>query len=147
MEFGIFTHVDLLPDLERELRSAHADGISSFWITQGFGHDALTVIGALGRDLPGMRIGTAVIPVQPRHAMVLAQQALTTNQLIGGNLVVGLGPSHPSVVEPCWGLSYDKPARYVREYLEARNKDGKVSWQVPEKFQASSAQISSFPKI
>ena len=121
MKIGIFTHVDLLPDIARELRSAHEDGIDSFWITQGFGHDALNVISAYGRDLPGLRIGTAVIPVYPRHPMALAQQALTANQIIGGNLVVGLGPSHPSVVEPCWGMSYDKPARYMREYLEAFN--------------------------
>jgi F420-dependent oxidoreductase-like protein len=119
MQIGIFTHTTLLDDIQRELASAHADGISSFWITQGFGHDALSVIGAYGQGLPEMRIGTAVVPVYARHPMVLAQQALTVNHIIGGNLVVGLGSSHPSVVEPCWGLSYDKPARYMREFLEA----------------------------
>jgi F420-dependent oxidoreductase-like protein len=119
VQIGIFAHTSLLPDIERDLRSAHDDGVDSFWISQGFGHDALSVIAAFARELPDMRVGTAVIPVYPRHPMALAQQALTVNHLTGGNLVVGLGSSHPSVVEPCWGMSYERPARYMREYLEA----------------------------
>ncbi|MFV2010841.1 MULTISPECIES: TIGR03564 family F420-dependent LLM class oxidoreductase [unclassified Micromonospora] len=119
MDYGIFSHIERLDDLERDLRAADADGIASYWLTQGFGHDALTVIGAYGRQLSRLRIGTAVVPVYPRHPMALAQQALTTNMLLGGRLVLGVGPSHPQVVEPCWGMSYERPARYMREYLTA----------------------------
>jgi 5,10-methylenetetrahydromethanopterin reductase len=119
MQIGIFTDVHLLPDIQREIAEAQADGVDSFWITQGFGHDALGVISAFGAGLSGMRIGTAVVPVYPRHPMVLAQQALTTSQIIGGNLVLGIGSSHPSVVGPCWGMSYDRPARYMDEYVDA----------------------------
>ena len=119
MELGVFGHIADLDDLAADLRAAEADGLHSYWLTQGFGHDALTAIAVAAGGLQRLRVGTAVVPVQPRHPMVLAQQALTTNQVLGGRLVVGLGPSHPQVVEPCWGLSYERPARYVREYLEA----------------------------
>ncbi|MER5458012.1 TIGR03564 family F420-dependent LLM class oxidoreductase [Micromonospora sp. NPDC002389] len=121
MEYGIFSHIEQIDEIEQLLHGAEADGIASVWLTQGFGHDALTVIGAVGRGLSRLRIGTAVVPVYPRHAMALAQQALTTNMLIGGRLVLGVGPSHPQVVEPCWGMSYARPARYMREYLTALN--------------------------
>ncbi|TDC64606.1 TIGR03564 family F420-dependent LLM class oxidoreductase [Actinomadura sp. GC306] len=119
MKIGIFDQVDDIGKTAGDLRAAEADGIDSYWLTQAFGTDTLTVLGAVARDLPGLRVGTAVVPVYPRHPMALAQQALTTNLLVDGRLALGIGPSHPSVVEPCWGMSYDRPARYMREYLEA----------------------------
>lgn len=81
--------------------------------------DTLTVIGAAGAAVPGIRLGTAVIPTYPRHPMMLAQQGLTTNLLVGGRLALGIGPSHLPVVEGSWGISFDKPIRHLREYLEA----------------------------
>ena len=35
----------------------------------------------------------------------------------GGRLTLGIGPSHSLVIENMWGLSYEKPARHIREYL------------------------------
>ena len=119
MKIGIFDQVDDIGATAADLRAAARDGIDSYWLTQAFGTDTLTVLGAVARDLPGLRVGTAVVPAHPRHPMALAQQALTTNLLVDGRLALGVGPSHPSVVEPCWGMSYDRPARYMREYLEA----------------------------
>ncbi|WP_168221068.1 TIGR03564 family F420-dependent LLM class oxidoreductase [Actinomadura sp. WMMA1423] len=121
MRIGIFDRVDDIERTAADLRAAARDGIDSYWLTQAFGTDTLTVIGAVARDLPGLRVGTAVVPVHPRHPMALAQQALTANKLLDGRLALGVGPSHPSVVEPCWGMSYDRPVRYMREYLEALN--------------------------
>jgi 5,10-methylenetetrahydromethanopterin reductase len=65
----------------------------------------------------GVEIGSAVIPVQPRHPMMLAAQALTVQDACGGHLALGIGLSHKMVVEGMWGLSYDRPVRYMREYL------------------------------
>jgi F420-dependent oxidoreductase-like protein len=49
----------------------------------------------------------------------LAAEALTTQAALGGRLTLGLGMSHPHVVEGRLGLSYERPAEYMREYLEA----------------------------
>ena len=49
----------------------------------------------------------------------MAQQALTVQAATGGRLVLGIGLSHQVVVEGLWGLSYERPARYLREYLSA----------------------------
>ncbi len=118
MRIGVFDRVSSLETFVAELRAAADHGVGGYWITQAFGTDTLTVIGALARDVD-LTIGTAVVPAHPRHPMVLAQQALTTNLLVGGRLQLGIGPSHPSVVEPCWGLSYERPARFMAEYVEA----------------------------
>ena len=92
-------------------------GAASLWSSQIFGWDTLTVLAVVGRDVPGVDLGTAVIPVHPRHPMMLAQQALTAQAASGGRLVLGIGLSHQVVVEGAWGQSFDRPARFMREYL------------------------------
>ena len=60
-----------------------------------------------------------MVPVYPRHPMMLAQQALTVQSATGNRLILGIGLSHQVVVEGVWGISFDKPVRYMREYLAA----------------------------
>ncbi len=59
------------------------------------------------------------MPTYPRHPIVLAAQALTTSAATGGRLVLGIGLSHQIVIEGVFGLSFEKPARHMREYLSA----------------------------
>lgn len=102
----------------RGFERAVADGFDSAWLAQIFSFDALTLIGALGNSAPGIEIGTAVIPTYPRHPLMLASQALTTQALIGNRLVLGIGLSHKVVIENLFGYSYDKPALHMKDYLE-----------------------------
>ena len=67
--------------------------------------------------MPGIELGTAVVPTYPRHPAVLAQQALTAALALGGRLALGIGLSHQIVIEDMYGYSFDKPARHMREYL------------------------------
>jgi 5,10-methylenetetrahydromethanopterin reductase len=62
-------------------------------------------------------LGTAVTPTYPRHPTALAQQALTTAAASGGRFTLGIGLSHQLVIEGMLGMSYDQPARHMREYL------------------------------
>jgi F420-dependent oxidoreductase-like protein len=50
--------------------------------------------------------------------MMLAQQALTVQLATANRLILGIGLSHQVVVEGMWGIGFDKPARYMKEYLE-----------------------------
>jgi F420-dependent oxidoreductase-like protein len=106
-----------LDDVVGQIRSAADDGFSSAWLSQIFGWDALTVLAVAGREVPGIQLGTAVIPTYPRHPMVLAAQALATSAATGGRLVLGIGLSHQIVIEGILGYSFEKPARHMREYL------------------------------
>jgi F420-dependent oxidoreductase-like protein len=101
-----------------EARRAEADGFASYWAPQIFGHDALTALAVIGREVPRIELGTSVVPTYPRHPMMMAQQALTVNAAAGGRLCLGIGLSHQIVVESMWGMSFDKPVRHMREYLE-----------------------------
>lgn len=97
--------------------SLHDAGIETAWSSQIFGYDALTALAAIGREVPGIAFGTAVVPTYPRHPVMLAGQALTVQAAVGDRLTLGVGLSHQMVIENVFGLSFEKPARHMREYL------------------------------
>jgi F420-dependent oxidoreductase-like protein len=101
--------------IERFVRAEEA-GFQSAWIPNIFGYDALTVSALAGKRTGRIEIGTAVVPTYSRHPFYMAQQALTTAAACGGRFVLGLGPSYKVVIENMLGLSFDKPARHVREF-------------------------------
>ena len=110
-----------IDEVVAEAQAAVELGAHTFWSSQIFGHDALTVLAIVGREVPGIELGTAVVPTYPRHPMMLAQQALSTQAAINSRgdagLCLGIGLSHKIVVESLWGLSYSKPVRHLKEYL------------------------------
>jgi F420-dependent oxidoreductase-like protein len=103
-------------------RAAEDAGFASLWIPQIPGYlDAMTAVALLGQGTTRIELGTAVVPIQTRHPIPMAQQALTTQVACDGRFRLGLGPSHHWIVNDQLGLSYDRPARLVRDYLEVLN--------------------------
>jgi F420-dependent oxidoreductase-like protein len=100
-----------------QLRRFAEAGFAHAFASQIFDHDALTLLAAAGAQVPGIGLGTGVVPVYPRHPMVLAQQALTVQAATDNRLILGIGLSHQIVVEGIWGMSFERPARYMKEYL------------------------------
>ena len=94
-------------------------GLASAWASQVFGYDAFTLLAVVGEKVQGVELGTAVVPVHSRLPQVMAQQALTVQAFSGGRFTLGIGLSHRPVVEGLWGLSFERPVHYLREYLEA----------------------------
>jgi F420-dependent oxidoreductase-like protein len=108
--------IDVLIDAARE---AAALGFASFWLAEAMGLDSLTAAALIGREVPGIEIGIAVVPTFPRHPVVMAQQALTAQAVSGGRFVLGIGVSHPPLIEQRYGYRFERIARHMREYLEA----------------------------
>ncbi|HVC70340.1 MAG TPA: TIGR03564 family F420-dependent LLM class oxidoreductase [Acidimicrobiales bacterium] len=106
-----------IDDIVSRAKVLAATGASSLWSSQIFGWDTLTALAVVGREVPKVTLGTAVVPVHPRHPTMLAAQALTVQAATGGRLALGIGLSHKMVVEGVWGISFDHPARYMEEYL------------------------------
>jgi F420-dependent oxidoreductase-like protein len=107
-----------LDDIEGQLAAIHGAGLQTAWCSQTFGFDTLALLGLVGRAVPAIELGTAVVPVFPRHPLVLARQALTTQAATDGRLVLGIGPSHAPSMEGIFGLPFERPATQMREYLE-----------------------------
>lgn len=101
----------------QDIEAAERDGFDSVWFGQVFASDVMTLIAIAGQRTSRIQLGTAVVPTYARHPFVMAQQALTTQAATGGRFTLGIGLSHAPVIEGMWGLSYDKPARHMREYL------------------------------
>lgn len=106
-----------IDELLAAARTAAERGLD-FWTPQLTDIDALTALAVVGREAPGLRVGTAVVPTYPRHPMVMAMQALTVQAATGGRLTLGIGLSHQVVVEGAFGMDFSKPVRHMREYLE-----------------------------
>lgn len=96
---------------------AEKDGFDGIWYGQIFGCDVLTAIAVAGDKTSTIPFGTCVVPTYPRHPVIMAQQALSVQAATGGRFNLGLGLSHAPVVEGMWGMSYERPAVHMREYL------------------------------
>jgi F420-dependent oxidoreductase-like protein len=102
--------------------AAEAAGFTSVWVPQvPNDFDALTAIALMGGATTRIELGTAVMPIQTRHPIAMAQQALSNQAVCDGRFTLGLGPSHHWIVTDMLGLPYDRPARLVRSYVEVLN--------------------------
>lgn len=137
-------------EVRAEVAERRAQGFASVWASQIFGYDALTLLAVVGASVPDLELGTAVVPVYSRLPQVMAQQALTVQAATGGRLALGIGMSHQVVVEGMWGLSFDRPARYLREYLSAlvpmlRGEAARVEGEVVTARSAGPLEIPDAP--
>ena len=83
--------------------------------------DAFTMITLLGRATQRIELGTAVLPIQTRHPIAMAQEFLSNQAVCEGRFTLGLGASHHWVIEGQLGLPYERPAHLMRNYLEVLN--------------------------
>jgi len=120
MDIGVMVGGGGLAAVIDAVREAADAGFRRAWLPQVFGIEALTAIAVAGREVPGIELGTAVVPTYPRHPLVLAGQALTASAAVGpGRLHLGIGLSHQLVIEGMLGMAFEKPALHMREYLTA----------------------------
>lgn len=102
--------------------AAEREGFRSIWVPQvPSDFDGLTAVALMGAATSRVELGTAVMPIQTRHPIAMAQQALSTQAVCEGRFTLGLGPSHDWIVEDMLGLSYERPAHQVRNYLGVLN--------------------------
>ena len=103
----------------RELTQARDDGFARVWMTQmPYDVDLLTVLAAAMHEVSDIKVGSGVVPIQNQHPMLMAQRALTLNQIAGGRFTLGVGVTHRAVTEGMWGISWDRSVRRLSEYLD-----------------------------
>ena len=113
--------------------AAEAAGVRQIWMTQSTPlPDSLTIFAAAAARTTSVCMGTAIVPIYPRHPLALAQQALALGDLAPERLRLGVGPSHRPIMEGVYGLSMSRPLEHLREYvsvLRAALWEGKVDHQ------------------
>ncbi len=108
---------NVVDELIIQAREAADAGLSSVWFSQLFEHDAITLAALAGREVPGIEVGTAVVPLYPRHPLLLASQAQTAQAATGGRFTLGVGLGVQSLLEPAYGFEYPPPIVHLREAL------------------------------
>lgn len=103
--------------LAEQAEATERMGLSSVWLPQIFGVDAMTVLAVAAQNTKTIELGTAVVPIQTRHPVTMAQQALTLQAACSGRFRLGIGLSHKPVVEGMLGVDFQRPATRMREYL------------------------------
>jgi 5,10-methylenetetrahydromethanopterin reductase len=117
MRIGTLIRGRTIDEIIDNVDASRRAGYASAWLTDGSGMEPLTTLAVVGRAVPDIGLGTAVVRTLPRHPMALAQQALTVSALVGGRLTLGIGPSHKPAMEQGWGLSFDRPITHMGDYL------------------------------
>lgn len=113
---------DKVAQLLAAAESAERSGFTSIWVPQvPNDFDALTAVALMAGVTSTIELGTAVMPIQTRHPIAMAQQALANQAVCDGRFTLGLGPSHHWIVTDMLGLPYVRPAALVRSYLEVLN--------------------------
>jgi 5,10-methylenetetrahydromethanopterin reductase len=120
---GMITDTDGRPSIDatvKALAELRAEGFKRTWMAQmPYDPDLLTILAVALREVDIIEVGSAVLPIQYQHPMLLAQRALTLNVIAGGRFILGLGMTHQAVSEGMWGIPWDKNLRRMREYLDA----------------------------
>ena len=99
-------------------KAAHELGYEETWMAEVNGGDSYALAAAVAQAVPGMRVGTAVVPAQTRTPMAHAMAAMTLSQMTDGNFILGIGLSSPNIVRDWAGQPFERPLTTMREHVE-----------------------------
>jgi probable F420-dependent oxidoreductase len=98
-------------------RQAEDAGADSLWTTE-LGRDAFVPLAAMAAECKRVRLGTGVA-TYARPPAITEVSAMSMAELTQGRFILGLGTAPPMWNENWHQLTVDKPAKRMREYVEA----------------------------
>ncbi|MYS07003.1 TIGR03564 family F420-dependent LLM class oxidoreductase [Streptomyces sp. SID6041] len=108
--------IDSTVRLAREARDA---GLHSAWFGQTFAYDSPSLAAIVGREVPGLHVGTAALPIFGRHPLLVSSQAQTAQAATDGRYHLGLALGTRHLTEAGFGIPYRRPVGLLREFLTA----------------------------
>ena len=75
------------------VKEAESAGFDSVWAAEAYGSDAATVLAWLAGQTERIWIGSAIFQMPARSPAMTAMTAATLDQLSGGRMLLGIGPS------------------------------------------------------
>ncbi|MEE2881207.1 MAG: LLM class flavin-dependent oxidoreductase [Chloroflexota bacterium] len=119
-------------EVQQSIYKAEEYGIQAAWMTTGGARlDSMTMFAAAAGGTKNLKLGTSVVPIFPRHPLVMVQQAQVVAQLAPGRFRLGVGPSHRPTMR-AMGIQMPSPLENLREYLRILKgllQDGEVDYQ------------------
>jgi F420-dependent oxidoreductase-like protein len=122
MPTGIMLHADpqaanVVDDVVSQARRAYDIGVRQVWLAQQFNHDAIALAGLVGAAVPGLGVGTSVVPINPRHPLIVASLAQTAQAAAHGNFSLGLGLGAHEPERAAFGTAWPNTIGRLREHL------------------------------
>jgi F420-dependent oxidoreductase-like protein len=108
---------NVVDDVVSQAERAHALGVRQVWLAQQFDHDAIALAGLVGAAVPGLGVGTSVVPINPRHPLIVASQAQTAQAAAHGNFSLGLGLGAHEPERQAFGSLWPNTIARLREHL------------------------------
>jgi hypothetical protein len=100
-------------------QEAERRGFHSVWTTESMdAKDAFTQMAAYAMKTQSIRIGSGIVPIYLRTPILTGMSALGLAELSGERAILGLGASHPFIVENGHGVKLERPLQRMREYVE-----------------------------
>ncbi|OBI80847.1 LLM class F420-dependent oxidoreductase [Mycobacterium sp. 1245805.9] len=100
-----------------QARTAFSLGVCQVWLGQQFDYDAIALAALIGAAVPGLGVGTAVVPINPRHPLIVAPLAQTAQAASHGNFSLGLGLGAHEPERQAFGTSWPNTVTRLREHL------------------------------
>lgn len=126
---------NVVDDAIAHARRAHTAGVRQLWIAQRVDIDAIALSGLIGAAVPGLGVGTSVVPINPRHPLLISAAAQTAQAATHGNFSLGLGLGARSVEQQAFGTTWPNTIQRLREHLTVLRSifdDGAVDFQGSE---------------
>jgi probable F420-dependent oxidoreductase len=104
--------------LRRDAASIEAMGYRTVWVGEAFGREPLTLAAILLAATERLVVATGIASIWARDAVATMNAARTLSEAWPGRFVLGVGVSHPSLVNPR-GHDYGRPRTTMASYLKA----------------------------
>ncbi|WP_197373181.1 TIGR03564 family F420-dependent LLM class oxidoreductase [Mycolicibacterium baixiangningiae] len=122
MPTGLVIHpspdaANAVDDAIAQATAAHDLGVRQIWLAQRVDHDAIALAGLIGAAVPGLGVGTSVVPINPRHPLLVASAAQTAQAASHGNFSLGLGLGAHEPERLAFGATWPDPVGRLREHL------------------------------
>lgn len=123
LPLGVLAFYDALSgeELVRFARGLEDWGYDSLWIPEVFGREPFATAGYLLARTTRIRIATGIAVIWARDPVAMAQGRRTLAEFAEGRFALGIGVSHPALVEPR-GHTWSPPVERLTSYLDAMEK-------------------------
>jgi F420-dependent oxidoreductase-like protein len=109
--------INRVDDVVAQATRAYDFGVRQGWLSQQNDHDAIALAAVVGAAVPGLGVGTSVVPINPRHPLIVASLAQTAQAASHGNFSLGLGLGSHQPERRAFGTSWPNTITRLREHL------------------------------
>ncbi|MBJ20930.1 MAG: TIGR03620 family F420-dependent LLM class oxidoreductase [bacterium] len=102
-------------------------GYSTLWQPMAMQRDLMVLSSQILAETQNLILATGIIPIFERAPAVMAAAHRTLDEQSGGRFLLGLGVSHPPIVEQMHGLVYGPPLTAMKNYLDAMDRGPDMS--------------------